>query len=195
MSYELSRTCEHHALRARATAQLQGRRQTSPGSDTPHALSVLYDLASSPETAFKALALLHELQVHQVELEIQHEELQRVRTELEASLARHMQLYDAAPVGYLTLDQGVLHEVNRTAEAIFGRSREMLLGCTLESLLMPPAHAILRDMLDGLARTGVTTRGTLQIATSSTMPRVVHATASRDPAAPRFLLVVSETAG
>ncbi len=187
---------EQHALRTRAVMQL-GR--TGPGTEPharmPKALVVLHDLASSPATAVQALALLHELQVHQVELEIQDEELRRMRTELEASLVRHVQLYDAAPVGYMTLDADTtLHELNRRAATLLGQARDYLLGRTLESQLVPGSRGTLRSLLDGLSWKGVTTtRGTLQIALPFGAPHQVHATAARDPDGHRFLLVLLET--
>jgi len=68
--------------------------------------------------------LLHELQVHQVELEMQNEELNRVRDELEALRARYFDLFELAPVGYLTLsDQGLITEANLSAAALFGLPR------------------------------------------------------------------------
>jgi len=48
--------------------------------------------------------LVHELQVHQIELELQNDELQETRAELEVAAKVHSDLYDFAPVGYLTLD-------------------------------------------------------------------------------------------
>ena len=76
-------------LRERATTQLtNGIRSDLSRTSTSEAMGVLFKLASSPSTAGDALALLHELQVHQVELELQHEELRRSRVELENDLVR-----------------------------------------------------------------------------------------------------------
>ncbi len=59
--------------------------------------------------------LVHELQVHQIELEIQNEELRRIMSELEQSRNLFSLLFHRAPVGYLALDEiGLIHEVNET---------------------------------------------------------------------------------
>lgn len=57
--------------------------------------------------------LIHELQVHEVELELQNEELKRSQIKLEESRSKYWDLYDFAPIGYLTLSEdGIITEIN-----------------------------------------------------------------------------------
>lgn len=72
--------------------------------------------------------LLQDLQLHQIELETQNEELRRAQSALEASRDLYLDLYENAPVGYLTLNaHGVIQAVNRTGETMLGWSRGRLL--------------------------------------------------------------------
>ena len=70
---------------------------------------------------------VHELEVHQIELEMQNEELQEAREAMETLVEKYTDLYDFAPVGYLTLDQqGVIREANLAAADLLGIPRSLL---------------------------------------------------------------------
>ena len=80
--------------------------------------------------------LIHELQVHQVELEMQNEEMRGAQTELEESRGRYKELYDFAPVGYCTLDQfGLIVESNLTAATLLNATRAALIGKYIQSFM------------------------------------------------------------
>ena len=80
--------------------------------------------------------LLHELRVHQIELEMQNEELRRAYVELDVTRARYFDLYDLAPVGYVTItEKGLLIEANLTAATL-------LLAARSELVQQPLSHFI-----------------------------------------------------
>jgi two-component system cell cycle sensor histidine kinase/response regulator CckA len=82
--------------------------------------------------------VLHDLRVHQIELELQNEELRRTQHELEASRARYLDLYDKAPVGYLTLSEtGRILEANLTAASLLGVTRDLLVEQPLTHFIAP----------------------------------------------------------
>ena len=85
-----------------------------------------------------ASQLLHDLRVHQVELEMQNEELRRTEAELEASRARYFDLYERAPVGYLTINEaGLVVEANLTASTLLGVTRGALVKQPMTRFLVP----------------------------------------------------------
>jgi PAS domain S-box-containing protein len=91
--------------------------------------------ALSPEETRRTL---HELHVHQIELEMQNEELRRAQVELDAARARYFDLYDLAPVGYCTVsEQGLILEANLTAASLLGVARGALVGQRLTSFILP----------------------------------------------------------
>ena len=82
--------------------------------------------------------LVHELQVHQIELEIQNEELTQTLTEVNALRAKYLDLYDFAPVGYFTLDtRGHIVELNLRAAKMLGQERKLLIGRPLREFFDP----------------------------------------------------------
>jgi PAS domain S-box-containing protein len=81
----------------------------------------------SPRTGEETQRLLHELEVHQIELEMQNAELRRAREELELSRDKYAELYDFAPVGYFTFDaSGMIREVNLAGAQLLGIERGLL---------------------------------------------------------------------
>ncbi len=81
--------------------------------------------------------VLQELLVHQVELEMQNEELRLTQQELVAAKARYFDLYDLAPVGYLTLNKnGLIVEANLTAVAMFGVAQKFLRQTVLSKFIL-----------------------------------------------------------
>jgi len=73
--------------------------------------------------------IIHELEVHQIELEMQNEELGQSQEKLELSRNRYAELFDFAPVGYFSFDAGgAILEINLTAASLLGKSRRMLIN-------------------------------------------------------------------
>ena len=130
-------------LQGRAEKLLQTKQKVQP-LDLP------------PEDAAR---LIHELQMHQVELELKNEELRQVQARLEESRNKYSHLYDFAPVGYVTLDQlGKIVEANFSAASLLGCKRGRLLGEYLP-LFMPyqdqkSFRKLLGKMADGQKRRG-----------------------------------------
>ena len=86
--------------------------------------------------------LVHELQVHQIELEMQNEELRQSRAEVETGLERYTELYDFAPVGYLTLGRdGTIRQVNLSGARLLGVERARLPGRRFAVLVAEPDRA------------------------------------------------------
>jgi len=114
MTEKNTNTDETAHLRRRAEKIVRGK-----------ALQSAEDLETlSPEEARR---MLHKLRVHQIEWEMQNEELRRAQTELDAVRARYFELYDIAPVGYCTLSaKEVILEANCTAATLLGVARNAL---------------------------------------------------------------------
>jgi PAS domain S-box-containing protein len=197
MSNNLNEAESQLTLRLRALQRLTGENGSHGGRlNASAAFQVLHDLASSAATGAAALAVLHELQVYQVELDLQEEELRRSRGELEMTLSRQVQLYDFAPVGCFTIDRSTaLRELNLTAASMLGAEREQLLGRTLDSFLAPQSARALHVMLDGVSDGAPAEVDDLQLLTRRGAARRVHASANRDPGGDHFLIAFVDVAG
>ena len=103
--------------------------------------------------------LLHEIEVYQIELELQNRQLYEARVELEVSEKRYADLYNFAPVGYLTLDHvGLIVEANLKAAELLGQNRHRLRGKPLNARLAPGQskrlHGHLKQVFSSVAGSG-----------------------------------------
>jgi two-component system cell cycle sensor histidine kinase/response regulator CckA len=128
MATRMGTPTDKATLRARAEERLRGKPN---GSE-----------AACHDTAEETLRLVQELQVHQIELELQNDELQTARAELELGLERYSDLYDFAPVGYVTLDgDGAIRKMNLAGARLLGRERARLVGTNFSLFVSPESRA------------------------------------------------------
>jgi PAS domain S-box-containing protein len=121
------------ALRRRAEERL--KRQRPEGGE--------------PRTEVETARLVHELQVHQIELDMQNEELKTSRTKVAAGLALYSDLYDFAPTGYLTLDpEGAIRLVNLTGARLLGVERSRLVNRRFGQFVAEGDRRAFRDFLE-----------------------------------------------
>jgi two-component system cell cycle sensor histidine kinase/response regulator CckA len=115
------------------------------------------------------------LQVHQIELEMQNEELQEARAGLEAGLAQYSDLYDFAPVGYLTLDKdGVIRKVNLTGARLLGRERSRLVGSRFGLFVSPESRVTFNELLQAAFEKPAKQVGDLALFPENGAPSWVH---------------------
>ncbi len=113
----------------------------------------LTDCRSNPVSSIKdedrdVQKLVHELQVHQIELEMQNEELKRAKLEAEDALVKYSDLYDFAPIGLFTLDaKGLIQEVNLAGAASLGVERCYLMNRQFLLLVAPENRVSFNDFL------------------------------------------------
>ncbi len=101
-------------------------------------------------------ALAHELQVHQIELEMQNEELKRARAEAEDALNRYTNLYDFAPVGYFTFDgNGTILEANLAGAKLLGIERDSLVKRQFQLFIEPDSRAGFNSFCKRISETDV----------------------------------------
>ncbi len=154
-----------HDLRERAEQHLP-----QPGVDTGE--------MSADEVA----RLVHELEIHQEELEIQNEELRRAHLELKDSRDRYLDLYDFAPVGYLTVDaNSEIIEANLTTCDMLGYERSRLIGMRLALFCDVGSRAGLSAHLNEVLTTGNRQRTELRFTAAATFDAQLEMCRSRDP--------------
>jgi len=126
--------------------------------------------------------LLHELEVHQIELEMQNAELRLARDQAESMLEKYTDLYDFAPVGYFTLAaKGNILLANLTGSVLVGTARNRLVGRPFR-LLATPEHrpafdAFLTEVFEDPARRSID----VELSSEGQPPRAVNIEAQRSP--------------
>jgi two-component system cell cycle sensor histidine kinase/response regulator CckA len=127
----------------------------------------------------EAMNLLHELQVHQIELELQNVELRRVQTELEISREKYFDLYDLAPVGYITINEkGIIQQANLTAGNQLGMTRKALINKPLTRFILLEDEDIYYFLRKSLFETGLPRECELRMIEADNTPLWVRLEAS-----------------
>ncbi len=154
------------ALRARAEQACD-----QPGGAAPP--------PGDPALPADAQLVLHELRVHQIELEMQNDELRRIQQELEASSARYFDFYDKAPVGYITIEPGgPIRQANFTAATMVGVPRAPLIGMLVSRFIHRDDQDLYYLLRKRLADTGLVQSCELRMLKSDVNPLWVHVAAS-----------------
>ena len=180
-------------LRQEAETRLQTGTAPAKGSHAlgQDALTLLHRLSSDPATAGDALKLLHELQVHQVELDLQIGQIEANEHELAEDLARFQTLYDYAPFAYFLVDRdGNIAEANRAGVELTGIDRNDLVGRRIGSFLRPESRPKLLALLN---RPDTNTRAVEVVMDSAeNTPRALLIEARLSPDAEGILLACCE---
>ncbi len=103
---------------------------------------------ADPQSNVDLQRLVYELQVHQIELEMQNEELVQTREALEKALRQYTDLYDFSPLGYFTLDrEGTILQANLSGASLLGVERARLTNRRLEHFISVETRSALRTFL------------------------------------------------
>lgn len=112
--------------------------------------------------------LLHELQAHQVKLEMQNQDLQESQRLLEEARDRYADLYDFAPVCYITFDAfGCMHEINLAGATMLGQERSLLLDKPISMYLTKPSQRLFFNHLKAVHQCKQVMTQELQLKTAS----------------------------
>ena len=146
-------------LRKLAEASLQGK--TLP--------------SAMPQSEHETLRLLHELQVHEIELEMQNEELRDAQAEVEEGLARFAEFYDFSPTAFVSLrPNGSISQINLAGALLLGRERALLMGEHLMSFVNNADQAIFNHLLQQVFATNTKQTCAVALAVKGALPTFVQ---------------------
>ncbi len=122
--------------RSERDGALRRRAESRTGEDVDP-----WGAGGAPMSVDEAQKVLHNLKVHQIELELQNDELRRVQAELAASRRRYFELYDMAPVAYLTINEaGFVLEANLACVPLLGVERSPIAGRPFTQFIRPSSQ-------------------------------------------------------
>ena len=123
--------------------------------------------------------MIHELRVHQIQLEMQNEELRRVQAELDATRLRYFDLYDLAPVGYVTLSEtNMILEANLTATTMLEVLRNAILKNPISKFILKDNQDTYYQFRKKLFETGAPQSCELWMLKNDGLPIWVHLSAT-----------------
>lgn len=136
--------------------------------------------------------LIQEMQVYQIELEMQNEELKRLRNDAELLAEKYIDIYDFSPVGYLTLDpDGIIKMANLKVEELIGLSRSALIGKRFTQYIEKSSLTAFNDFFKEIFRTGRVKVCELPLAPRPGLPPLtVEARANISPSGTEFRLTL-----
>ena len=184
---------------SRSDAQESLKKGTAPTTKVSsvgvQVLSLLHRLASTPANAEDALKLLHELQVHQVELDMQLEQIEAYERELAEDRDAYKTLFDLAPAGYFRVGaQGNVIAANRAGAELFGADPDTMRGRAIDSFVEIESRPAILGLLDRL-RKGSSRETCLAMSDGGDQTaRQLRVVASATPGCGTFLLLFIDTA-
>ena len=186
----------HSHLRQKAETSIRGGSAPATHGWTIGAasLTLLYQLASDPATAGDALKMLHELQVHQVELDLQQEHMNEEREAIEQSTLRLAELYIFAPMAYFMVSSaGQIAEGNLLGARMMDVERDDVQGQNITRLVHPDSRAALLALLEQVHSSGLRHSCRVQALDTTTLRRL-DVIASASPGGQHCLVAVMEVA-
>ena len=153
---------DHAILRRRAESRLQSKAQPAraPQSDDPQ-------------------RLIHELQVHQLELEMQNDELFYAWEAVELGRARYTELYDFAPMGHFTLElNGEISQTNLKGASLLGVDRDQLSGTHFDTFLAGAHRAAFSSFLKQVFAAAPDQQCVVELARKNKPPRTLYLAAA-----------------
>ena len=183
-------------IKLRVDAERRLKEGTAPSTTSSagaEALALLYHLASNSESASDALKLLHELQVNQVELDLQHEQLEANEHEIAQALARYKEFYHSAPIGYFVVGlDGEVIEWNQAGARLLDIEGDDVSGRPFVSFLADQSRTALNGLLKALRDGCAEASCEVHSSASGGDSRPLRIAAGLAAGGPTVLMVISE---